>query len=58
LPKRFTSWVARVENVKPTFTSNYGIWQYSWKGNLEGIPSEVDMNRSYVDYPEIIKKKS
>ncbi len=54
--KRFASWVARVEDVKPTYAKNYGIWQYSWKGKIDGAKGSVDMNKCYIDYPSIIKK--
>lgn len=55
--KRFASWVARVENVKPSFVKNYGIWQHSWKGKVDGISGDVDMNICYKDYPTLIKGK-
>lgn len=58
IPKRFATWVARVEYVKPTFIKDYGMWQYSWKGDLDGVPTDIDLNEVYVDYPSIIKKKN
>ena len=37
------------------YTGNYGIWQYSSKGEVAGINTPVDLNISYKDYPSIIK---
>lgn len=55
--QRFSAWVARVENVKPTFCKAYGMWQYSWKGFVPGIVGEVDMNYCYKDFPALIKSR-
>ncbi len=52
----YACWVARVENVQPTYCKKYGIWQYSWKGSVSGIVGDVDMNYCYIDYPTAIKK--
>lgn len=57
IQNRFASWTARVENIKPTYCSNYGMWQNSWKGTVNGISGDVDMNICYKDYPSIIKAK-
>jgi hypothetical protein len=46
--------VARVENVKPESVSPYDIWQYSWKGDVDGITGHVDMNICYKDFPAIM----
>jgi GH25 family lysozyme M1 (1,4-beta-N-acetylmuramidase) len=32
------------------------MWQYSWKGKIDGIIGDVDLNYCYKDYPSIIKK--
>ena len=52
----YACWVARVENVKPTYCKKYGIWQYSWKGSVNGIAGDVDMNYCYIDYPTAVKR--
>lgn len=52
----YACWTARVENVKPTSCKKYGMWQYSWKGKVNGISGYVDMNYCYVDYPAAVKK--
>lgn len=59
IPKRYTTWVARVENVYPKCVpaADIGIWQYSWKGHIDGIKDDVDMDYCYRDFPKIIKSK-
>ena len=52
---RFACWVARVENIKPTYCKKYGMHQYSWKGKVDGINGDVDMNDMFIDYPPMIK---
>lgn len=34
----------------------YGMWQYSSKGKVNGISTNVDLDYCYKDYPSIIKK--
>ncbi|MCD7730453.1 MAG: glycoside hydrolase family 25 protein [Oscillospiraceae bacterium] len=55
LRKRYAVWVARVENVTPTYATEWGMHQYSWKGTIDGISGDVDLNRCIKDYPTIIK---
>jgi len=59
IPKRYTTWVARVENVKPKCVdeSLVAMWQYSWKGKISGIKGDVDLDYCYKDFPATIKKK-
>ena len=54
--QRYATWTARVENVKPKACKRYDIWQYSWKGKVDGIKGDVDMNYIYKDYPPAIKR--
>ena len=58
IPKRYTAWVARVENVFPkcVLDGDIGIWQYSWKGKVGGISGDVDMDFCYKDFPGMIKR--
>lgn len=56
IQKRYACWVARVENVKPTYCKTYQMHQYSWKGNVNGMVGDVDLNYCYADYPSVIKK--
>lgn len=57
IPKRFAAWVARVENAFPKYVDEplVGIHQYSWKGNINGISGEVDLDRAFKDYPSLIR---
>lgn len=54
---RFAVWVAHVNVSKTTYSGDYGMWQYSWKGSVRGIVGDVDMDYCYVDYPALIKSK-
>lgn len=58
IPKRYTAWVARVENIFPkcVHADDVGIWQYSWKGKIGGISGDVDMDFCFRDFPGLIKK--
>lgn len=57
-PKRYTVWAARVENIFPKCVSrsDVGIWQNSWKGNINGISGDVDLDFCYKDFPKMIAK--
>lgn len=50
----FDVWLAQW-NSKPTYQGEFGLWQYSSEGEIEGIPTRVDLDLSYKDYPSIIK---
>lgn len=52
---RFDKWVAQW-NSKCTYEKEYGMWQYSDKGKIDGIKGSVDLNYAIYDYPSIIKK--
>lgn len=58
IPKRYTVWVARVENVFPQCVSSgdIGIWQNSWKGSISGISGNVDTDYCFKDFPAMIEK--
>lgn len=47
-------WVAQYAS-KCTYNGEYGMWQYSSKGKVDGIQGNVDMNYCYVDYPTQVK---
>ena len=49
-------WVAHTGVSKPNFSGNYGMWQYSHTGKVNGISGNVDLNYGYKDYPGIMKK--
>ena len=52
--KRYALWIAEY-NSKCNYSGNYGIWQYSSNGIVNGINGNVDMNYCYTNYPSIIK---
>ena len=52
----YAHWVAQYAN-SCTYWDNYGIWQYTSDGWVNGISGRVDMNYCYVDYPSRIKAK-
>ncbi len=33
-----------------------GMWQYSWKGSMDGVTGELDVDVAYKDYPTIMRK--
>lgn len=52
--KKYDTWLAQW-TTKPTYNGNYGIWQYSSSGSVNGISGRVDMDTAFKDYPSIIK---
>lgn len=52
---RYALWVADTRGAKPDYIGSYGMWQYSWKGKINGITGDVDLDYCYVNYPEQIK---
>lgn len=55
IQSRYTCWPARVENVRPQFCRKYDMWQFSWKGEVDGITGDVDLNQCFRDFPTIIQ---
>ena len=51
---KFDKWLAQWSK-KPTYDGNYGIWQYSSTGKIDGIDGNVDLDVTKTNYPEIIK---
>jgi len=52
--ENYSKWVARYGS-SPKYVKNYGIWQQTETGRVDGISGNVDLNECYVDYPEIIQ---
>ena len=50
----YAHWVAQYAS-KCSYKGDYGIWQYSSKGSVDGINGNVDLDIAYKDYPTIIK---
>lgn len=53
--KQYDTWVARY-GVNPRVVKNYGMWQYSSKGKVNGILGNVDLDYAYKNYPAIMIK--
>lgn len=53
--KDFDVWVAQW-NDTCDYKGNYGMWQYTSSGSVNGVPSDrVDLDYAYIDYPSVIK---
>ena len=50
----YDKWVARYGST-PTYVSNFGMWQTSSSGRINGYNGNLDTNEAYKDYPSIIK---
>lgn len=53
---KFDQWVANTSS-KPKTAESYGMHQYSFTGNINGITGAVDLDTAYIDYPTIIVEK-
>ena len=51
--KRYALWVAEY-GEKLNYDGQYGMWQYTSGGEVDGISGRVDLDYCYVDYPERI----
>lgn len=49
--ERFTKWVAQYNKTCDYKGAHLDIWQYSSKGNVDGIGGNVDMNECYRNFP-------
>lgn len=54
--RAYLPWVARY-GAEPTYNNDWEIWQYSSKGCIPGISSNVDLDRSKTDFSIVIKEK-
>ena len=58
VPKEFYTkydiWLAHIVS-NSSWAYNKQIWQYSFKGRINGIKGEVDLDYCFVDYPSLIK---
>lgn len=53
--KRYAVWVAEWGSTCK-YNGNYGMWQYSETGRIDGISGNVDLDLCYMDYPMAIKR--
>ena len=49
-------WVAHYGVSKPSYSGKYQMWQYSSKGEINGISGAVDLNVGLFDYAAFISK--
>lgn len=54
--KKYDAWVAQWANAN-TYTGNYGMWQYSSQGSVDGISGRTDLDEAYKNYPQIMRSK-
>ncbi len=50
----FDVWLAQWAQT-PTYTGEFGIWQFTSEGRISGISGNVDRDIAYKDYPQIIR---
>ncbi|MDD5924592.1 MAG: GH25 family lysozyme [Clostridia bacterium] len=48
-------WMAHWTESNKTTDTYYGLWQYTSKGKIPGISGNVDLDVSFVNYPDLIK---
>lgn len=46
-------WVAQYYDTCTYTGGQYGVWQYTSSGSVDGIAGRVDMNEAYEDYPAL-----
>lgn len=51
----YDKWVARYGS-KPKYVKQFGMWQSSSSGRIEGIYDKVDIDTAFKDYPSIMKQ--
>jgi GH25 family lysozyme M1 (1,4-beta-N-acetylmuramidase) len=52
--KKYALWIAEYA-TKCNYSGDYGMWQYSSSGKVNGVSGNVDCDYCYVDYPSKIK---
>lgn len=57
--EQYYIWLAQWGVVEHTADFKVDIWQYTSNGDIEGISTRVDLNKSYTQtFPQIVNKKS
>ena len=54
--EKYTLWVANISRT-PQVPIRTDIHQYTFTGKVSGVNGNVDMNKTTIDYPSIIKSK-
>ncbi|MDE5946351.1 MAG: glycoside hydrolase family 25 protein [Oscillospiraceae bacterium] len=52
---RYAVWIAHTGVEKTNYSGQYGIWQFSHTGHIDGINGDVDCNYCYTDYLELVR---
>ena len=52
--RKYALWIADYSG-KPDTGAEYGMWQKSSTGKIDGINGNVDLDEAYEDYPKIIR---
>jgi len=56
IPDTYAIWLAQWSS-RPTYQgAPFHIWQYTAKGSVPGINGDVDLNVSYIDFPEVLRR--
>lgn len=55
---KYDVWVAHFDVPSPDYRKEYGMWQYSSTGYVDGISGRVDLDHAYVNYPYIISPET
>ncbi|HRU96164.1 MAG TPA: GH25 family lysozyme [Ruminococcus sp.] len=55
---KYEVWVAQYASSPYSFSGEYGVWQYSGTGWASGVPTQVDLNYSYKNYPYILSPET
>lgn len=55
--KKYDLWAARYTQKEKDIVNGAGLWQYSSTGRVDGINGNVDLDKSFKDYPALIKIK-
>ena len=53
----YAIWVANYDVDQPSFDGEWGIWQYTSSGSVNGIGGNVDMDYAQINYADIIISK-
>lgn len=54
--KRYALWLAEY-SPRLHYDGQYGIWQYTGSGRVDGVNGDVDRDECYINYPKAIKAK-
>jgi len=51
---KYALWVAQWYTTECTYSGDFGMWQYSSEGDIDGIAGNVDCDICYKPYPDTI----